>query len=209
MNRHGAIACASLVFLAALLPATPAGASHDYKSVHGSQCLPRGPGTTAAELTIGAYGIANPGWTDETVICSLPVDNEQAWTGSNELFVRYRAGTVPGRITCTVSSGAFGAQDEAVTSYSSTSSLQAAGSAAGTGAGRAGTSVDGSGPADGVGGVRDVAQGQDRRPVDARIRYDQYPDSELMAPPRGSGSIDEARPTRNATVGPSCIRAAQ
>lgn len=130
MNRHSAVACASLVFLALALPSTPAEAGFDFKTIHGSQCLPRGPGTTTAEVTIGAYGIANPGETDESVICTLPVDSEDPWTGSNELFVRYRAGSVPGRITCTVFTGAVGAQDEAVTSYSSISALQAAGSPA-------------------------------------------------------------------------------
>jgi hypothetical protein len=130
MNRHRAVACASLVLLALVLPSTPVEAAADWKSIHGSQCLPRGPGTTAAELTLGAYGIANPGETDESVICSLPVDAETTWTGSNELYVRYRAGAVPGRITCTVFTGAVGAQDEPVTSYSAISAMQPAGSPA-------------------------------------------------------------------------------
>jgi hypothetical protein len=128
MIRHSAVACASLVLLALVVPSSDVRAGSDWKTIHGSQCLPRGPGTTASELTIGAYGIANPGETDETVICAIPVDNEHQQVGSNELWVRYRAGTVPGRISCTVFTGAVGAQDEPVTSYSAMSALQAANS---------------------------------------------------------------------------------
>jgi hypothetical protein len=130
MNRHSAVACASLVLLALAVPSAPVRASSDWKTIHGSQCLPRGPGTTASEVTIGAYGIANPGDTDESVLCAIPVDNEDTQPGSNELWVRFRAGAVPGRITCTVFTGAIGAQDEPVTSYSSISAMQPANSPA-------------------------------------------------------------------------------
>ncbi|MGH8028622.1 MAG: hypothetical protein ACREO3_01675 [Arenimonas sp.] len=109
--RNPHVIAAALVLLASVLGAPPTMAAADVKSISPMECLPRGPGTTASELTYGPYGITNPGTTNETVICPINVDSDGAWpttTGSAELFVYHRNGAVPGYVSCTayVGSGA-------------------------------------------------------------------------------------------------------
>jgi hypothetical protein len=121
------------VAVAAIAAVTPASAVvYDYKSVHGSQCVAGGENTTATELSYGSFGVSNPGITDEMVICPIPIDIESQWlttqTNPTQMIVRYRTGSVPGRIICTTYSGSIAAQEGAVTSITSTSNMQPANS---------------------------------------------------------------------------------
>jgi hypothetical protein len=130
MKTTHVLACAAAVMLAALAPANPAVAAIDWKAVHGSTCKAAGANTTPAELTSGAYGIANPGSTDELVICPLPIDANSLWGSSapSTIQVRFRAGSVPGRIICSVFNGAAGAQDAPVVTATYTSIVRPANS---------------------------------------------------------------------------------
>jgi hypothetical protein len=131
MKTTNVLACSVIVLLAALAPANPAGAATDWKAVHGSECVAAGANTTPAELTTGAYGIANPGTTDELVICPMPIDANVFWGESGEesgVLVRFRAGSVSGRIICSVFNGAAGAQDPPVVTATGTSIVQPANS---------------------------------------------------------------------------------
>ena len=122
--------CVLLAAFLAILPIRPATA--DYKGTHASLCQPRGPGTTLAELNYGAYGVANPGDTDESLLCPLVADAESALTeGANhgQVYVRYRTGAVPGRISCTLFTGAYGYDNSNSGTYSATSPMQPANSA--------------------------------------------------------------------------------
>jgi hypothetical protein len=127
MIRAASIAFALATAIGFALPSPTASAAIDWKPVHGSRCV-AGAGTTEAELTYGAYGVANPGTTDELVICALPIDAESAWTGGapSTVEVRFRAGAVPGRVVCSVYSGSAGAQDAPITTMSLTSATQPA-----------------------------------------------------------------------------------
>src|SRR6185503_13848793 len=114
-------ACVLFVALLAILPVRPATA--DYKGTHAGLCQPRGPGTTLAELTYGAYGVANPGDTDETVFCPLIADGDTPLAeGVNhgQVYVRYRTGAVPGRIICTLFTGAYGYDNSNSGTFSAT-----------------------------------------------------------------------------------------
>ena len=126
-----AVTCVLVGVLAAALPAAPASAISDHKPTHGSQCI-AGAGTTAAELSFGAFGVANNSATDETVVCPVRIDIEETWlqsgTDPTQMIVHYRTGNVPGRIFCTIFSGSFAAQSGAVTSTTSTSNTQVANS---------------------------------------------------------------------------------
>jgi hypothetical protein len=117
MNHRALVLAASGLFV--LLCAGSCFAALDFKSMHGSQCVARGPGTTHAEITVGAYGIANPGTVDESVICPLDIDAESIWdsNASPTLYVHFRSGTEAGKLTCTVFVGSLGSQDTATTSY--------------------------------------------------------------------------------------------
>jgi hypothetical protein len=79
--------------------------STDTKTQHPLTCLPKGPGTTAAELSVSVAGITNPGATDETVLCPVLTDTELTWNSEDPtnatINVGYRPGAVAGRITCT------------------------------------------------------------------------------------------------------------
>jgi hypothetical protein len=123
MIRAASLPCALLAGLALGLPSPTATAAIDWKAMHGSNCV-GGAGATEAELTYGAYGIANASATDELVICPLPIDAEAAWSSSaaSTIEVRFRTGSVPGRVVCSVYSGSAGAQDLPITTMSLTSS---------------------------------------------------------------------------------------
>jgi hypothetical protein len=122
MIRAASIPCALVAGLALVLPSPTATAAIDWKAVHGSNCVP-GAGTSEAELTYGAYGVANPGATDELVICPLPIDAEASWSKlvASTIEVRFRTGSLPGRVACSVYSGSAGAQDAPITTMSLTS----------------------------------------------------------------------------------------
>lgn len=117
MSRRAFVIVSSC--LAALLFAGSCVAALDFKSMHGSHCVARGPGTTDADLTVGAYGIANPGSVDKSVICPLDIDAESTWDANvaPTLYVHFRSGTEAGKLTCTVFVGSLGSQDTATTSY--------------------------------------------------------------------------------------------
>lgn len=131
MNVRTAQACAALVLLLGGLVSQPAAASQDYKSVSPMECLPRGPGTTFAELTYGPYGITNPGTSSESVICPIPGDSESGWTTtpgeSASLVVYYRIGSVSGNISCTAFTGTTAVTSASGYSVSHASPTQAAG----------------------------------------------------------------------------------
>lgn len=127
MIRAASTTCVLCAGLALGLPSPTAGATLDWKAMHGANCAP-GSGTSEAEVTYGAYGIANPGTTDELVICPLPIDAESAWSTSfkSTIEVRFRTGAEPGRVVCSVYSGSAGAQDAPITTMSLTSPTQPA-----------------------------------------------------------------------------------
>jgi hypothetical protein len=130
MKTTNVLACGAAIALAVFAPANSAGAADDWKAVHGSECIAAGANTTPAELAKGAYGVSNPGSTDELVICPLPVDAETPWSESAEstVQVRFRAGAVAGRIICSVFNGAAGAQDAPVVTATYTSIVRPANS---------------------------------------------------------------------------------
>ena len=125
MNLRVKFAVVSL--LLAALHVAPCVAARDFKAFHGALCVARGPGTTPGELTAGAYGIANPGLTDESVVCPLDIDAETTWQGiqAPTLYVHFRSGTEPGKLTCTVFVGSFGSQDTAIASYTASATSAA------------------------------------------------------------------------------------
>jgi hypothetical protein len=128
MTRAASTAFVLVAGLALGLPTPAATAAVDWKAMHGANCN-AGNGTSEAELTYGAYGVANPGVTDELVICPLPIDAETAWSTplKSQIEVRYQAGSVPGRVVCSVYNGTAGAQDAPITTFSLTSAMQPAG----------------------------------------------------------------------------------
>jgi hypothetical protein len=65
------------------------------------------------------------------VICPLPVDANTPWgnTHDSTVEVRFRTGSVSGRIICSVFNGAAGAQDQPVVTTTTTSIVQPANSA--------------------------------------------------------------------------------
>jgi hypothetical protein len=90
--------------LAAVLTPHVAGAASDFKIFTPAGCEAYGATTMPGELTYNQLGITNPGTTNETVICSLPVDSEVMWNGDTpkaSVFVFYRSGAVPGKVACT------------------------------------------------------------------------------------------------------------
>jgi hypothetical protein len=110
MNSYGRrIACASLlcVFAGALAPI--ATAAEDWKAFSPTVCQPLGPNTTVTELTLNVSGLYNPGTTNETVMCPLMTDGETAWDFETEingkLRVHYKAGSVAGKVYCTLYTG--------------------------------------------------------------------------------------------------------
>jgi hypothetical protein len=125
MNARTFLAIATL--LPGALHAAPCLAALDFKAFHGALCVPRGPGTTPSDLTVGAYGIANPGNTDESVVCPLAIDAETTWQPDQAptLYVHFRSGTEPGKLTCTVFVGSFGSQDTAIASYTASATSAA------------------------------------------------------------------------------------
>jgi hypothetical protein len=125
------IACALVAAAAVLMPAA-AVTTNEYKAIHGAECRANGTSTTSAEVSVGSFGISNPGATDETVICPMPIDDEELWqqtgTDPTHVVVQWRTGNAPGRIACTAFSGSVAAQEGTVTSSSSTSNTNAANS---------------------------------------------------------------------------------
>jgi hypothetical protein len=101
--------------------AVPSPAFFDAKALApGAACVPYAPDTTGAELQFTPSGIYNPGTSIEKVLCSLPRDQDSAYT-AGQMFaaVTYRVlGAAPGRITCTVFVGSAQQQTDAV--YTST-----------------------------------------------------------------------------------------
>lgn len=96
---------ASAVIVGALTAGAPAKASDDYKTIDAATCQPYGPNTTASELVYNQLGVANPGVTNESVLCPLTTDGQVAWSStagvSAYMFVYYRAGATPGKVACT------------------------------------------------------------------------------------------------------------
>jgi hypothetical protein len=126
------LAMALATVLAAAFPAAPASATNEHKPTHGSQCVANGTSTTTAELSFGSFGVSNPGTTDETAVCPVPIDSEQEWlqTGTDpiHMVVLWRPGSVAGRIVCTTFTGSIAAQDGPVTSTTWTSDVRPANS---------------------------------------------------------------------------------
>jgi hypothetical protein len=108
--RKPPVFAAALVALVASVSASPTMAAVDSKSISPSTCQPRGPDTTASELTYSPYGLTNPGSSNVTVICPINGDTESNW-GTTEtvdspyLSVYYRAGAIAGSVGCTVFTG--------------------------------------------------------------------------------------------------------
>src|SRR5689334_6651899 len=67
-------------------------------------CIAYGPDTTSAELQFAPSGIYNPGTTSEKVVCSMPRDQETAYTTNQVgIIVNYRVlGATPAKMTCTL-----------------------------------------------------------------------------------------------------------
>jgi hypothetical protein len=128
MIRTASLAACLAAGLALALPSPVAVAALDWKTMHGSNCVAGGTSTTANEISVGAYGVGNPGSSDELVVCPLPIDADAAWSGATPttLQVRFRPGSVAGRISCTVYSGTAGAQDAPITTSTVTSAMVAA-----------------------------------------------------------------------------------
>ena len=108
--RKPPVFAATLVALVGALSASPTMAAEDNKSISPSTCQPRGPDTTASELTYSPYGLTNPGSTNVTVICPINGDTESSWgtsvvAGSPYLAIYYRAGAIAGSVGCTVYTG--------------------------------------------------------------------------------------------------------
>jgi hypothetical protein len=65
-----------------------------------------------SELVYSQTGVYNPGTTNESVICEMPVDADHSWssTPSNgtSLNVYFRAGSVSGKVACTAYTGSTG-----------------------------------------------------------------------------------------------------
>jgi hypothetical protein len=119
------LACVLAVGIGTALPAaSDPFLTFDTKTIHPTQCVASGANTTTAELSFGSFGVSNPGTTDETITCPLPIDIEEPWdflTYPTPVHVHWRTGSVPGRIVCTLFSGSIATQDGAVTSYTFTS----------------------------------------------------------------------------------------
>jgi hypothetical protein len=102
LAKNTAIA-AVLLLLAMGFGATSAFAASDYKAVTPSLCAPYGTATTQNELVFTQLGVANPGTTNESVICTVPADAESSYSGSDAvLYAWFRTGAVPGKVACTV-----------------------------------------------------------------------------------------------------------
>lgn len=111
MSSNPLRAVTALALVGASLAAAPAHSisitpTDDRKYIDATACQPYGPGTIAAELTYNQLGISNPGTTNESVLCPMPTDSESSWgstvgaVGSVRVF--FRAGSIPGRVACTV-----------------------------------------------------------------------------------------------------------
>ena len=96
---------AGTVVIAALMASTPARASADSKTIDAVSCQPYGPNTTASELVYNQLGVANPGVTNESVLCPITTDGDTFWSStagaSAALTVYYRTGAAAGKAACT------------------------------------------------------------------------------------------------------------
>lgn len=99
-------AVAILVLAVALAGSTSAQAISDWKNIAASSCQPYGPNTTVGELTYNQLGITNPGVTNESVLCPITTDGDNAWSStagtSAVIYVYFRTGAAIGRVVCTV-----------------------------------------------------------------------------------------------------------
>jgi hypothetical protein len=123
---------ATLAMLAGGLASLPVQAStSDIKTISPTRCTPLGPGTTVAELTINSYGVFNPGDTNETVLCEIPVDSDVSWFAtpgqSGIVRIDYRAGAIAGKVSCTAFAGSTVAVAGATFAETSSPATQAAG----------------------------------------------------------------------------------
>ena len=119
MNRLPILA--ALAVAAAFAYAPSARAADDYKFVAASECEPFPPDTNIAALRHTLAGLYNPGTEIERVICPMPRDQDDYYL-SNELEVvaYYRAGSVSGRMSCTLYVGSTAMQTTSVYSVSKT-----------------------------------------------------------------------------------------
>lgn len=124
MKSCASLAISAVCLASGLLAAAPAQAAvTDWKTVDATVCQPYGPGTSASELVYNQLGVTNPGVTNESVMCPMPVDGDVAWSATPGtgavVYAYFRAGATAGRIVCT----AFASKASIVTgpTYSVTS----------------------------------------------------------------------------------------
>lgn len=107
--RNSYLVAAALTCLAGSSISQPVAAATDGKSISPMACQPRGPGTTASELTYGPYGITNPGNTSESVVCPILADGDASWTttpgASAYLRIYVRTGAGSGNVACSAFTG--------------------------------------------------------------------------------------------------------
>jgi hypothetical protein len=120
-----AVAAAAAAF-SVFAPA--ARAADDFKFVAPAECEPYPPYTSAAELRHTLAGIWNPGVEAERVLCPMPRDQDDPYlSGDVDVVAYYRAGSVAGRMSCTLYVGSTAMQTTSVYARSATGPLAAAG----------------------------------------------------------------------------------
>lgn len=96
----------SFIAIISCLSVPQAQAIQDYKAINAVICQPYGPNTLVSELSYTQKGVTNPGTTNESVLCSIVSDGDQAWSttagASANWYAFYQAGAIPGRVACTV-----------------------------------------------------------------------------------------------------------
>jgi hypothetical protein len=126
MNRLPIPAAVALAAAFAFAPG--AHAADDFKFVAPADCEPYPPDTSAAQLRLMIPGLYNPGVEVERVLCPMPRDQDDPYLwGDVDVTAYYRAGSTPGRMTCTLYVGSTGMQSTAIYSTSASGPLAAAG----------------------------------------------------------------------------------